>query len=150
MRRLAVKNSARPQAVAATNSGRERRRAVASIVRPSDWPIDWPMKPTANSRIAAAIETKMSLKPVISRNCSSSTAGVARCWSMKARKRVGRIGADRARCHRLVEVVLAVHDHILPVAPSLREVCYYVNTLGQRGVGRRRSGGWMGDAGLSR
>ena len=66
-----------------------RQRATGRRLRstsPSDWPIDWPIQPTANSRIAAAIETKMSLKPVIRRNCSSSTAGDARCWSTKARK----------------------------------------------------------------
>ena len=57
-----------------------------SMMRPIFWPMVWPMKPTANSNMAAAIETKMSLKPVIRRNCSSSTEGVALWLSTKARK----------------------------------------------------------------
>ena len=46
----------------------------------------WPIQPTANNRIAAAIETKMSLKPVIRRNCSSSGIAVDRCpWTCARR-----------------------------------------------------------------
>src|SRR5215203_832370 len=52
---------------------------------PVRWPIHCPMKPTANRRIAAAIATKMSLKPVMSLNCSSSGVGKARCPSTKSR-----------------------------------------------------------------
>ena len=40
---------------------------------------------TANSRIAAAMATKMSLKPVMSRNCSSSWIGRALWFSICAR-----------------------------------------------------------------
>ena len=85
-----------------------------SKIKPMDWPIDWPIQPTANSRIAAAIETKMSLKPVISRKCSSSTAGEARCAVDKSAKRSGGVGADRAGCNGLVEIVLAVHGQYPP------------------------------------
>ena len=42
MRRLAVKNSARPQAVAATNSGASEARAVS--MRRSIRPVAWPMR----------------------------------------------------------------------------------------------------------
>src|SRR5439155_24233304 len=62
IRRRAVKNNARPQAVVATPSGPSGDGPSEPMVRPADWPIDWPIQPTANSRIAAAIDTKMSLK----------------------------------------------------------------------------------------
>jgi hypothetical protein len=56
MRRFLVKNSARPQAVAATKKpAKGEGRAV--VIRP----IDWPIQATANSRIAR-MPTKMSLK----------------------------------------------------------------------------------------
>src|SRR5918993_366069 len=59
---------------------------------PVRWPIHCPMKPTANRRIAAAIATKMSLKPVMSLNCSSSGVGKARCPSTNARNAVAESG----------------------------------------------------------
>ena len=76
IRRRAVKNNASPHAVAATNrpvtgdGPRSKRSPIAA-------PMLYPIQPTAKSRIAAAIDTKMSLKPVSRRNCSSSTAGRA-------------------------------------------------------------------------
>jgi len=45
-------------------------------------PIHCPIQPTANRRIAAAMETKMSLNPVMSRNCSSSGMAVVRWRSI--------------------------------------------------------------------
>ena len=68
MRRFAVKKNASAQAVAATASGARKLGPVSpwSLMKsPVDWPMLCPIQPTAKSRIAAAIETKMSLKPVM-------------------------------------------------------------------------------------
>ena len=91
IRRLAVKNMASGQAAAATPSGARKlgpNSPCSVMKRPVDWPIDWPIQPMANSRIAAAIETKMSLKQLMSRNCSSSGIAVERCISIYSRRAV--------------------------------------------------------------
>ena len=64
--------------VAAINAGPRKLGPgpiFSGTVKPSDSPIDWPIQPTANKRIALAMATKMSLNPVIRRKCSSSTPG---------------------------------------------------------------------------
>ena len=86
IRRRAVKNSASPHAVAATSAAPSGEGPAMSTVQCSAWPIAWPIQPTANSRMAAAIVTKISLNPVSSRKCSSSTAGKAAAPSTKLRK----------------------------------------------------------------
>ena len=73
IRRFFVKNSARPQAAPATR----RPETGEGPSKSTRGPIDWPIQAKEKSRIAAAIETKMSLKPVMSRKCSSSTDGSA-------------------------------------------------------------------------
>ena len=65
MRRTRVKYSARPQALAATSTP-----AIGSQIA-------WPIQPIATSRMIAAMPTKMSLKPVSRRKCSSSATGPA-------------------------------------------------------------------------
>ena len=80
MRRTCVKYSASPQADAATSTP-----ASGGV-------IDWPIQPTATSTSTNAIDTKMSLKPVSSLKCSSSTAGAAlraATWSRRAAAAAG-------------------------------------------------------------
>ena len=127
IRRLAVKKSARPQAVAATNKRREEGRAVvARSTRPTAWPMLWPIQPTANNRIAAAIDTKISLKPVSSRNCSSSgmrsTAAATCARSASAASAVITPDGD---C--VVELLLAVH-YGPPVWDGLYAWCIIMST----------------------
>ena len=128
----AVKNSASAQAVAATASGARKLGPVSpwsEMNSPVAWPMLWPIQPTANSRIAAAIETKMSLKPVISRNCSSSGMAVERWRSMCATQRVRGFGGDHARSDRVVEVLLTVHALFSPqITARIGSLYYSVNT----------------------
>jgi ubiquinone/menaquinone biosynthesis C-methylase UbiE len=74
--------AASAQDVAAIASGARKLgpdvSPLSRIIRPVACPMLWPIQPTAKSRIAAAMETKMSLKPVRSRNCSSSGTVIER------------------------------------------------------------------------
>ena len=75
IRRCRVKYSANAQETTATDAP-----ASGAV-------IDWPIQPTATSTSATAIETKMSLKPLRSLKCSSSTAGaewLAAIWLRSA------------------------------------------------------------------
>ena len=90
----------------------------------------WPIQPTANNRIAAAIDTKMSLKPVKSRNCSSSGIAVALLLHMRA-QRVRVLGADHACGNGIVKLLLAVHAAFLLFRIRIDRVYYSVNTARQ-------------------
>lgn len=76
MRRRRVNTSAMTHAAPATSN--------PAVVAPASVA---PTAAAANTTSTHAIDTKMSLKPVTSRNCSSSTIGVARIvatWSRSA------------------------------------------------------------------
>ena len=103
-------------------------------------PIDWPIQPTANSRIALAIETKMSLKLVIEAELLLVDRGACAAAVEEIAKRGGGVGVERARGDGLVEVLVAVHDNSPLSAEASHRVYYHVNTVGGRD-GRRRSGG---------
>src|SRR3546814_2268846 len=126
MRRLRVKYSARNHADAAT-------KAPPSAV----W-IDAPIQPTATSRMTAAMLTKISLKPVMRRNDSSSAPGAARTDAICDRKAIAASGvstfASTAACRSLslyIGVVLFVRrseEHTSELQ-SLMRISYAVFCL---------------------
>ena len=106
---------------------------------PVDWPIDWPIQPTANSRIALAMETKMSLKPVISRKCSSSTPGRARCVSTNPRSAAAESALIAPAATASSRSFWLYMDFNLPVRPRVAQVCYCVNTACRVETSRSKS-----------
>ena len=119
IRRLAVKYSASTHAVPATNTPLSGR---ANVV---------PICPTATSSSTIAIETKMSLKPVSRRKCSSSTAGAACAAAMCARSAAA-ASAEIAPAATAPSMSLSLYMAILPQVADrgrLSAVYYLFNTL---------------------
>ena len=114
MRRLAVKNSARPQAVAATASGASGPGPSPSISqaerladRLAD-PADREQQDRGGDRDEDVVEAGEQPELLLVDRWQRAAGVRRRC---EARSR---LGAERARGDGLVEIVLAIHGHSLP------------------------------------